>query len=422
MFTNETRPNQRPPLPPFVKKLGIILAMTLCFLWPLGQVGDQIQSRQQNETVAQKEIAKSWGEDVTVASPVLRLENQTWVPSEATTKVEVDSKEKKRGVFKVPVFSAVLNQKFKFQLPMEDIEKERTKDPKEKPKKMFLSIEIYPSNALQDFEIKTEHPKSLKGSLSNVGLIFEISEDDLKWLAKTEIELQLTVRGTGRVLYETFAQKDMVQFKGNWSKPQYFDEVLPSDSTLNAEGFEANWILSNLQKWEVSTKSSRKVGINHLWISTDYLMVERALKYGILLISLSFLVGLIVEIMAKIQIHPMQYGLIGIALSLFYLLLLSISEVTGFDLAYLIATIATIGLIAFYMRGFIEKTSHVLLLAGEQLALSVFFYVLLSLEERALLAGSIGIFLVLVVLMTVTRKFDWYAEFAKHQSRTKDSV
>jgi inner membrane protein len=422
MTFNESKPQSPNQLPPLVKKIAIIVIMTLCFLWPLSQVGDQIQSRQQNETVAQKEIAKSWGQDVLVTSPVFWLENESWPAVEGKTNVVVDSLEKKRGVFKVPVFSAVVNQKFKFQLPLDVIDKLRKSEPKDKPRKMFFSIEVYPNSALQDFEFKSEHPESLKGRLSSLGLQFEVSEADLSWINKNEIEIELKVRGTGRVLYESLFERDLVHFKGNWEKPQYYDELLPSDSKLDASGFEATWNLSNIKKWDSSEKSSKKVGINHLWISTDYSMVERALKYGILLIALSFLMGILVEVIAKIQIHPMQYGLIGLALSLFYLLLLSISEVTGFDVAYLIATAATIGLIAFYMRGFIKNTKHVLMLAGEQLGMSVFFYVLLTLEERALLAGAIGLFLALAALMSLTRRIDWSTEFGKQVGRTQDSV
>ena len=112
----------------------------------------------------------------------------------------------------------------------------------------------------------------------------------------------------------------------------------------------------------------------------------------------------------------MQYGLMGLAISVFYLLLLAISESTGFDIAYGISTAAVTGLILFYIKGFIREVKFVRMILCEQLVLSGFFYLLLSLEESAFLVGTIGLFIVLTAFMAVTRKFDWYNSTFKVQS------
>lgn len=136
-------------------------------------------------------------------------------------------------------------------------------------------------------------------------------------------------------------------------------------------------------------------------------MVQRSLKYGILFIALSFLFTFILEVVAKIQIHPFQYGLVGLSLTIFYLLLLALSEVMGFGVSYLLSAFLVVGLIAFYLLGFVKERKHVLMVSTQQLGLSGFFFVLLRLEERALLMGTIGLFIVLGLLMACTRKIDW---------------
>ncbi len=203
---------------------------------------------------------------------------------------------------------------------------------------------------------------------------------------------------------------------GNWTKPKFIDEILPTDTITSSKGFEATWTLNALPKWENGSREVKSIGLNHLWISTDYSMIEKAVKYGILFIALTFILIFIVEFMSKAKIHPLQYGLIGLSISIFYLLLLAISESLGFDIAYLLSSLAVTGLIVFYVRGFLNQKKFVKMVLIEQIILSTFFYILLALEEKAFLIGSIGLFVALSVFMTITRKFDWYTGSFKIQT------
>ncbi len=148
-------------------------------------------------------------------------------------------------------------------------------------------------------------------------------------------------------------------------------------------------------------------------------MIEKAVKYGILFIALTFILVFIVEFVSKAKIHPLQYGLIGLSISVFYLLLLAISETVGFDIAYLISSLAVTGLIVFYVKGFLNQKKFVRMILTEQIVLNGFFYTLLSLEESAFLIGSLGLFIALTIFMMITRKFDWYSGSFKNQTQAQ---
>ncbi len=398
------------------KKVLLILGLVAVLLVPLTQVENQINSRREYETIAQKEVAKGWGGNINLTSPAILVAEQNYYPTSSETTIQVDSKEKKRGVFPVPVYVATLKTKVSFSAPAPMPKKVETPN-KLLSRKDHLFIPISPISAVQSFKIKdVTSGKELKGTLVDDGIQMTIDELPSKSFFSGQLEIEVTARGTGTISYESKSDQDKVSMTGNWPKPKFVDEVLPTDTKLSAKGFEAYWTLNNLQQYQDGSRAGKSIGLNHLWIGTDYTMIERAVKYGILFIALTFLLVFIVEFMSKAKIHPLQYGLIGLSISLFYLLLLAISESIGFEIAYLVSSGAVTGLIVFYVRGFLKDTKFVKMILTEQIVLSVFFYVLLSLEESAFLIGSIGLFLALAIFMTITRKFDWYSGSFKIQN------
>ena len=134
----------------------------------------------------------------------------------------------------------------------------------------------------------------------------------------------------------------------------------------------------------------------------------RSAKYAILIIGLTFAVFFIFELMQKKPVHPVQYMLIGIALVIFYTLLVSISEMILFDYAYTIAAVATIVLISLYAKSHFNTWRSAVIFGLLLSGLYGFIYVLISLEDTALLVGSIALFIVVAVIMYVTRKINWY--------------
>lgn len=414
----ENENKQKRELNTVTKKVLVILGLALVLIIPLSQVENQISSRREYETVAQKEVAKGWGENVTFGSPVVSASERKVYPASSETTIEVDSKEKKRGVFRVPVYIATLKTKVTFNKPTSH----KTEAPKDKKLSELdhLTLSVKPIASIQSFKIKElSSGKELKARLVDGGIRLSIEELPNKDFFANQLEIQVSTRGTGPITYESNSDQDKVKMVGNWTKPKFVDEVLPTETKLSSKGFEASWTLNALPKWEDGTREVKSIGLNHLWIGTDYSMIERAVKYGILFIALTFLLVFIVEFMSKAQIHPLQYGQIGLSISVFYLLLLAISETIGFDIAYLISSLAVTGLIVFYVRGFLNQKKFVKMILIEQVVLSAFFYILLSLEESAFLIGSIGLFTALAIFMTITRRFDWYSGSFKVQNESQ---
>jgi inner membrane protein len=140
----------------------------------------------------------------------------------------------------------------------------------------------------------------------------------------------------------------------------------------------------------------------------QYAKSERAVKYAILIIGLTFSLFFIIEIMQKKPVHPVQYILVGIALVIFYTLLLSFSEFIFFDWAYAAAALATITLISFYVKSHFGNWRTVGIFTLVLTLLYTFIFVLVRLEDTALLVGSIGLFFILAIAMYLSRKIDWY--------------
>jgi inner membrane protein len=400
------------------KKVLVILGLALVLIVPLSQVENQISSRKEYETVAQKEVAKGWGGNVTFGSPVVIAFERRVYPASSETTIEVDTKEKKRGVFRVPVYLAILKTKVTFHKPA--TQKTETPHDKKLSELDHLTLSVKPISSIQSFKVKElVSGKELKAMLVDGGIRVSVDELPSKDFFDNQLEIEISTRGTGPITYESSSDQDNVKIVGNWTKPKFVDEVLPTETKLSSKGFEATWTLNAMPKWEDGSREVKSIGLNHLWIGTDYSMVQRAVKYGILFIALTFLLVFIVEFRSKAKIHPLQYGLIGLSISVFYLLLLAISESIGFDMAYLISSLAVTGLIVFYVRGFLNQKKFVKMILVEQVVLSAFFYVLLSLEESAFLIGSLGLFIALAIFMTITRRFDWYSGSFKVQSENQ---
>src|SRR5205807_705504 len=150
-------------------------------------------------------------------------------------------------------------------------------------------------------------------------------------------------------------------------------------------------------------------GAEFLSILDSYRYVERAIKYGVLFLVLVFTTFFLFEMTARQKIHPLQYLMVGAALCLFYLLLLSISEFIGFGLAYLIAAVASALLITWYCQFFLGGGVRTLMIGAGLAGIYTFLYITLRQQDYALLMGAIALFIVLAVVMYVTRKIDWYA-------------
>ncbi|HEY4518075.1 MAG TPA: cell envelope integrity protein CreD [Candidatus Paceibacterota bacterium] len=237
---------------------------------------------------------------------------------------------------------------------------------------------------------------------------------------KYHFNFKFSVQGSRVLEFLPFGKNSNIAVNSSWPSPSFIGSLLPSESKLGTDGFTAKWQVSSLSRpyanvWEkggvdISTLKQSALGVNLLTSVDFYTLVDRTTKYAILFIALTFLAFFLFEVISKIRIHPMQYILIGIALVLFYLLLLSFAENIGFMWAYILATIMTVGLVWNYSRFVLKTGNRANLIAAMLIALYVYLYIILQLEELALLFGSVLLFLVLAIVMRVTRKIEWYSQ------------
>jgi inner membrane protein len=229
---------------------------------------------------------------------------------------------------------------------------------------------------------------------------------------------QVQFTGAQRLAVMPFAKSTTVSIAGDWSSPSFDGGFLPATRKTDGGAFNADWkvpfMARGLSDHGVSNALSlgalgqKDLGVSFVRTNNPYQNVTRALKYAVMFVGLVFLTFFVFEALSGRRVHPAQYVLIGLAQMVFYLLLLSLSEYLGFDLAFAIAAVATVGLIGLYAGWAFDSAAY------RVRALIIFslvyglIYLLMRLEDFALLAGSIASFIGLSTAMYLTRRIDWY--------------
>ena len=234
--------------------------------------------------------------------------------------------------------------------------------------------------------------------------------------AKFDLTASLQFSGAQRLAILAFGKTTNVAIQGDWPHPGFNGGFLPVAQTVNDRGFEAKWSVPFIARGVQSEGDSDIVGslgrtalgVSFVELADPYQSVTRSLKYALLFVGLVFLSYFLFEVAAGRRVHPAQYILIGVAQLVFYLLLLSIAERTGFDIAFAIAAVATVALISAYAGWVFESRRYGL---RALLAFSVLYgliYLLLRLEDQALLVGALASFAAIAAVMYFTRHMDWY--------------
>ena len=210
-------------------------------------------------------------------------------------------------------------------------------------------------------------------------------------------------------------KENNIELSSTYPTPSFDGSFIPDTRQVTDKGFNAKWKVLHLnrnypQQW-TSNKfnvTSSAFGVNFLVAVDHYLKATRAAKYAILIIALTFMGFFFVEIINKTRIHPFQYILVGLAICIFYALLLAFSEHIGFNYAYILSSILVLGAIAYYSKYMFANARTTTLLTSVLVIIYGFIYVIIQLEDYALLMGSIGLFIVLLVTMHLSRKIKFY--------------
>ena len=233
---------------------------------------------------------------------------------------------------------------------------------------------------------------------------------------KIPFGINLRIKGSESAMFTPLGKTTFVSLKSNCSTPSFTGAFLPENREVAENGFSATWKILNLNRnypqvfigenWSIDLNDST-FGVNLLLPVDQYQKSIRSIKYAFLIIILTFVICFFVEVLQKKNINPFQYLLIGLALCLFYTLLVSISEHLNFTLSYVIATTMTIGLLTFYLSGILKIKKTAITIGGMLLLLYTYIFILIQMEIYALLVGSIGLFIILAIIMYCSLKINW---------------
>ncbi|MDB5963989.1 MAG: cell envelope integrity protein CreD [Polaromonas sp.] len=247
-----------------------------------------------------------------------------------------------------------------------------------------------------------------------------------------QAELELELVGTESLSVVPLGGDTRVQLTSNWPHPSFSGQFLPVERQVTADGFEASWRVSSLastaQQDVIQNRGACPVSgngsvadggkgcaetfsVTFVDPSNTYALSDKATKYGLLFIGLTFLAVGLFEFMQALRVHPIQYLLVGAAMSMFFLLLVSLSEHMPFEPAYAIASAACVLLLTYYASHMLGRWTRGLPFGLGIATLYGMLFVLLRMEQTALLLGAVALFVVLAAIMLLTRRIDWYARF-----------
>ncbi|MFN3426829.1 MAG: cell envelope integrity protein CreD [Candidatus Thermochlorobacter sp.] len=255
-------------------------------------------------------------------------------------------------------------------------------------------------------------------STSGSGVSVKLNDPSLKDSSNAlyAFSTMLNLNGSEEFMVVPVGKETTVSISSSWSSPSAIGAYLP-EQPLNAtsDGFQGTWKVLHLnreypQAWIGNAYRiyNSVFGVRLLLPVDEYQKNTRTVKYAVMFIGLTFLTFLMTELLNRIAIHPIQYLLIGLALVIFYVLLLSLSEQIGFNWAYILSSLAVIGLITGYAKSVLKSTLAAVLITGILVILYGFLFTILQLQDYALLLGSLLLFVTLALVMYLTRKIDWF--------------
>jgi inner membrane protein len=431
-------------------KLGVIALLMVLLMIPLLMIGGMVSDRQALRDGVLADIARSSSGEQHLTGPILvvpyRKTLREWkthektgaryleerevrdrlyfLPEQFELNGTVVTEERKRGIYQARLYHSDNQVSGYFQLPAQYGITENYADYRFEP--AFLSVGISDIRGIEN---------DLKLRLNGSELPFAAGSAD-RLLAngvhaplpsvngvnaeRLQFAFNLKLQGTERLWVTPVGRETKVQLNSKWPHPSFVGEFLPVKREVSDLGFSADWqtsffatnfaqVLDDcVHDNNCAAYNSREFGVSFVDPVDQYLKTDRAIKYALLFIALTFAGFFLFEVLKRLAVHPVQYGLVGLALALFYLLLLSLSEHLAFATAYAIAAVACVALLGVYLAAVLKSALRGLGFAAALAALYAMLYGLLRAEDYALLMGSLLVFGLLACVMLLTRTLDWY--------------
>jgi inner membrane protein len=420
-------------------KIGTICILILLLLIPAKMISTVIFERAQLQDNAKNEVSSKWGKSQTITGPILTIpfkkcdydtsgkvirtsiEYAHLLPESLSIDGTMTPQIRNRGIYKAILYTTQLA----IQGRISSVDIEELHIPQENIlfDQAYMSIGISDMRGIKDKISITWDDNSYiaEPGAGATDILTSGIHVPLKSIARDysgnmhTFSTNINLNGSEQLQFIPLGKETNVTLSSSWSTPSFNGEFLPYERESGADGFKAKWKILQLnrdfpQAWIANayTFANSAFGVNLIMPVDEYQKITRTSKYALLFIALTFCAFFFIEIMNRKHLHAIQYLLIGFALCLFYSLLLSLSECIGFGYAYLIASVAITGLIAGYTSAVFQSMRVSVVIASVVAVLYAFLYVILQQEDYALLMGSIGLFLILGVIMFLTRKIDWY--------------
>ncbi len=419
-------------------KAAVIGALALILLIPAALVQEVVDERSALAEEVQTELGEQWGRPQTVVGPYLvvpyrysasetsssgrssktiRTGYLHILPEKLTVNGQIEPEVRRRGIFDAVVYATHLSMSARFRKPN------------------LNELGIDPSSvswSLATLNLGISDARGLKGTSSvrwngtKISLASGLASDNLAEQGvrapvnvdgNLNVEVDLDLLGNGGFWVAPTGSTTDVTMTSPWTSPSFSGAFLPDKHDLTSEGFHATWTVNHLNRsyGEVLQEGDFQdlvrqsaLGVDLIQPVGHYQKAHRAGRYAILFIGLSFVTFFLMEVLNRLRIHPIQYALVGIALVLFYSLLLSISEHVGFNWAYVAAATATVSLVTAYSATVLKARKLSAGVGTLLTVLYVFLFVVIQLEDYALLVGSLGLFAVVAAVMYFSRNVNWY--------------
>ena len=424
-------------------KALVIGVLTLILLIPVSMIKGVVYDRIQVHNAARADIMRSWGGEQLLTGPILVLPYQVVyrndygnsvveteyayvLPSDLTIEIETDPEVRYRGNHKVPIYSATMAISGEFSSPDASILPANIT--RVEWQKAFVALSVSDARAIAHTPVINVGGSVSRFKPGGTPIMSDAETPIVAALASNlesyrdgealSFEMDLQLNGADGLRISPLGDTTNVTMTSSWPSPSFVGAYLPRHREISEAGFTASWKISSLgrqlpSQWSGKTGSQSGAqqsafGVTFYQPVSLYQLTLRAAKYAVLFIGMSFVAYFLFEMMADLRLHPLQYLLVGFANALFYLLLLSLAEHIGFLWAYLVSAAASINLIAGYSTTVLGRRSRGMMMAFVLAALYSFLYMTLKAETYALLAGSLGLWITLAIVMFLTRRIDWY--------------
>jgi inner membrane protein len=434
-------------------KTLVVAALAVALLVPILMIQGLVHERQMRRNEAVGGIAYGWGGRQTLSGPYLAMPyERRWTtvkqetvdgkPRETRTEhvesqvvrvpvtsvdwtLGADINEKSRGIYKARLYTARISAIGAFTLPARASYQDGTSRYKWGTPRLVLGVSdaagIRAAPDIQLNEVAQPFSPGSGDSAMAGGLHVHLDNTDTAKARTLSFAFTLELGGSEAFALAPLGADTTVAMRADWPHPSFQGRFLPASHEISAQGFSAIWKVSRFANqggertncgfpWN---RTGQELAVSFIEPVGVYQQLERASKYGFLFLGLTFAGFMLIEVLRRLAIHPIQYTLVGLALAMFFLLLVALSEHIDFAHAYALATFACVGLITAYLVRALKSVWLGLGLGGALAALYAMLFALLKAEDYSLLGGSLLLFALLAAVMVATRRVDWYAVPAK---------